>query len=442
MNNQPRILTVDDDPNLLMTMGEILEERGFHVTRAQSGGQALEFARETCFGVALIDLRLGDMSGLEVIRFIKQRSPETECILLTGNASQDSAIAAVQIGVFGYFQKPFEIDQVLLSIQRAADKYNSTVALRESEEKYRLVANFTHDWEAWRMPDGSYRYISPSCAGISGHSVDEFMADPDLVLKITHPDDLDMVRNHYQLEKHEDQDLDVEFDFRIITPDGTTRWLSHSCTSVYGDDGKWLGRRESNRDITDRKEVEQARRDANLALKIILAREKEVARTDPLTGIHNRRYLFELAEHQFEVAGRYKQAVAVLMFDIDHFKQVNDTYGHAVGDEMLKRVTQIARSNLRTADAIGRYGGEEFIILLPMTNAMQAYALAERIRSGIADFRLMTEKGSASVTVSVGVVEMKLDPRSETVEETFRRVDAALYNAKNAGRNRIEILVN
>lgn len=268
------------------------------------------------------------------------------------------------------------------------------------------------------------------------------MADPNLVLKITHPEDQEMVRGHYLHEKQDDHDRDVTFDFRIITPDGSTRWLSHTCVAVYGDDGKWLGRRESNRDITDRKEVEQARRESNLALKIILAREKELARTDPLTGIHNRRYLFELAEHQFEVAGRYKQSIAIIMFDIDHFKRANDTYGHAVGDELLKRVTQIARSNLRTADTIGRYGGEEFIIILPMTNAMQAYSLAERIRVSIEEMRVLTEKGNASVTVSVGVVEMKHSPRSETVEETFRRVDEALYAAKNAGRNRIEILTN
>ncbi|MBK7452798.1 MAG: GGDEF domain-containing protein [Anaerolineales bacterium] len=177
-------------------------------------------------------------------------------------------------------------------------------------------------------------------------------------------------------------------------------------------------------------------------MKIILAREKELARTDPLTGIHNRRYLYEFAEHQFEVAGRYQQPLAVMMFDIDHFKKINDRFGHAVGDEMLKQVTQITRAELRTADAIGRYGGEEFIVLLPMTNAAQAYSVAERIRASAADLRLPTEKGDASITLSIGIVQMRHAPQSESVEVAFRRADEAMYAAKQAGRNRIEIIAS
>lgn len=436
----PHVLIVDDDPNLLMTLGEILNARGFESVCVPTGGAALKTLQSWNFDVALIDLKLEDMSGLEVMRGIKALSPASECILLTGNASQDSAIEAIQMGAFGYFQKPFEVDQVVLSVQRAADKYYSTLALRESEEKYRLVANFTYDWEAWHAPDGTYRYVSPSCERISGHSAQEFLTNPDLMLKITHSADRPRVSAHYHANSDEVQEGDMEFDFRIIMPDGKIRWISHSCTAVFGDDGKWLGRRESNRDITDRKQAEQALKDSNLALKIILAREKELARTDPLTGINNRRYLFEFAEQQFKVASRYQQPLAVMMFDIDHFKMVNDTFGHAIGDEMLRRVTQIARAELRTADAMGRYGGEEFIVLLPMTTAAQAHSLAERIRAGTADLRVFTEKGDASVTLSIGIVELRHTPRSESVEEVFRRVDETMYIAKQAGRNRIEIL--
>jgi diguanylate cyclase (GGDEF)-like protein/PAS domain S-box-containing protein len=438
--NIPHILIVDDDPNLLMTLGEILSARGFESVCVSTGGAALKTINGQGFDVALIDLKLDDMSGLEVMRGIKALSPASECILLTGNASQDSAIEAIQMGAFGYFQKPFEVDQVVLSVQRAADKYYSTLALRESEEKYRLVANFTYDWEAWHAPDGTYRYVSPSCERISGHSAQEFLTNPDLMLKITHSADRPMVSAHYHASNDEVQEGDMEFDFRIIKPDGNIRWISHSCTAVFGDDGKWLGRRESNRDITDRKQAEQGLKDSNLALKIILAREKELARTDPLTGINNRRYLFEFAEQQFKVAARYQQPLAVMMFDIDHFKMVNDTFGHAIGDEMLRRVTQIARAELRTADAMGRYGGEEFIVLLPMTTAAQAYSLAERIRVGTASLRVFTEKGDASVTLSIGIVEMRHTPDSESVEEVFRRADETMYVAKQAGRNRIEIL--
>jgi diguanylate cyclase (GGDEF)-like protein len=172
-------------------------------------------------------------------------------------------------------------------------------------------------------------------------------------------------------------------------------------------------------------------------LQNTLAREQELARTDPLTGINNRRRLFESAEHEFEVAARYQHPLAVMMFDIDHFKKVNDIFGHAAGDQTLQIVTQIAKNELRTADVIGRYGGEEFIILLPMTNAEQAYALAERIREGVGALSLPTPKGNISITLSIGIVEIS---PAESVEDVFRRADEAMYSAKQAGRNRTEIV--
>lgn len=127
------------------------------------------------------------------------------------------------------------------------------------------------------------------------------------------------------------------------------------------------------------------------------------------------------------------------MFDIDHFKQVNDNYGHKVGDQILKIVTDVSCAELRSADVIGRYGGEEFIVLLPMTNAQQALPLAERIRTNISSLNIPTFRGKVNITLSIGVVELQPAPPAETVEEVFRRADEAMYAAKQAGRNRTEL---
>jgi diguanylate cyclase (GGDEF)-like protein/PAS domain S-box-containing protein len=194
-----------------------------------------------------------------------------------------------------------------------------------------------------------------------------------------------------------------------------------------------------HQDITERKQAEQMLKEINLVLQTTLEREKELARTDPLTGINNRRRLFEMAEHEFEVAERYQQPLAVMMYDLDHFKKVNDTFDHSVGDLILQRVTQIVRDELRSADVIGRYGGEEFIVLLPMTNAQQAFQLAERIRINVEALGIETAKGVASVTLSIGIVELHTAASSETVEDVFRLADEAMYAAKQAGRNRTEI---
>jgi PAS domain S-box-containing protein len=141
-------------------------------------------------------------------------------------------------------------------------------ALRASEEKYRTVADFTYDWEAWRAPDGRYLYISPSCERISGHTADEFLAAAELVVQITHPDDQEMVSEHFYPTSQVDQGQNQEFDFRIRTSDGEMRWISHTCTAVYAEGGQWLGRRESNRDITARKQAEEQIRKLNAELEL------------------------------------------------------------------------------------------------------------------------------------------------------------------------------
>ena len=158
-----------------------------------------------------------------------------------------------------------------------------------------------------------------------------------------------------------------------------------------------------------------------------------------LTGVNNRRYLFELAEHEFEVAKRYQQPLSIIMFDLDHFKQINDMYGHSIGDKMLEHVAQVTHAQLRDVDIIGRYGGEEFVIVLPVTNAQKASLLAQRILESVSAIRLHTDHGPAAVTLSIGIAETIHAPQDKSVEDVIRRADEAMYAAKQAGRNRAVI---
>ncbi len=180
--------------------------------------------------------------------------------------------------------------------------------------------------------------------------------------------------------------------------------------------------------------LEAAQRD----LQTALTREKYLARTDALTGINNRRYLYELADHEFDVSLRYQHPLSVILFDLDGLKQINDHFGHAVGDQMLEHVAQAACAELRSADVIGRYGGDEFVVILPVTNTQQACIVAERIRAGVAAIRLPADQGqTASVTTSLGIAEIRLtSPQDETVEDIIRRADQAQFSAKQAGKNR------
>lgn len=319
--------------------------------------------------------------------------------------------------------------------------------LRASEEKFRTVADFTYDWEFWLDSRQRLVYVSPACERVSGYRPEEFIADAALADRIVHPDDHDIWRSH--LLRHHGEEAPDSLDevlFRIVRPDGEARWIEHVCRTVHGAGGRYLGRRATNRDVTRRKRTEdellstKARLEStNRELQASLAREIYLAHTDALTGVNNRRRLFERAAHEFEVAARYRRPLSLMMFDIDRFKRVNDAFGHAVGDEVLRRIVQRSCEELRSADVIGRYGGEEFVVILPMTNVRQACPLAERIRTGVAELRVPTPGGEASVTLSIGIVDMADILPAVAMEEAFRRADIALYAAKQGGRNRIVI---
>ncbi len=163
----------------------------------------------------------------------------------------------------------------------------------------------------------------------------------------------------------------------------------------------------------------------------------QLATTDPLTGISNRRNLFAQGERELERARRYQAPLAAVMLDIDHFKQINDAWGHAVGDQVLREVALVCTHSLRQTDIIGRYGGEEFAILLPQLTLTGACRAAERLRQAIANHTFTAGDGALHVTVSLGVAG--LSAAELTIHNLLDKADQALYHAKHHGRNRVSL---
>ncbi len=162
-----------------------------------------------------------------------------------------------------------------------------------------------------------------------------------------------------------------------------------------------------------------------------------LARTNSLTGALNRRGFLELAEREFSRATRYRRPLSLLMLDVDRFKRINDGYGHATGDAVLKRLVKVATATIRAEDVFARLGGEEFAILVPETTAHDAQVLANRLKAALASASVDCGAASVRFTVSIGVAEC--DCAGETIEEALARADTALYAAKKAGRNRVRI---
>jgi diguanylate cyclase (GGDEF)-like protein len=160
----------------------------------------------------------------------------------------------------------------------------------------------------------------------------------------------------------------------------------------------------------------------------------EIARTDPLTGVSNRRRFIEALTREFERAKRYESELSCVMLDLDHFKSINDRHGHAVGDRVLLAAANAFRANLRTADVIARWGGEEFVLLLPQTSLVGAQAVAERCRRALEEIRITVDGQPIAATVSIGVAGFP-GAGVDTADALVRSADFALYEAKSHGRN-------
>ncbi len=181
---------------------------------------------------------------------------------------------------------------------------------------------------------------------------------------------------------------------------------------------------------TEERIKEQARIIAELRAKV---------RVDALTGLFNRMALEKDLEKELSRVKRYNYPVSLIMCDIDHFKKINDTYGHVIGDKVLKNLAMIWRKSVRETDSIYRYGGEEFMIIAPHTTKEDSYKLAERLRKRVSGYRFVVEPPDKfiTITISLGVTQIRSD---ESMSQLLARVDKALYQAKEEGRNRTVVL--
>lgn len=243
----------------------------------------------------------------------------------------------------------------------------------------------------------------------------------------------------------------VRVEHRVTMDDGSTRWHEWTHRGVFSPDGVLMETQAVGQDITHRKltedELTRAKHmleTANLELQQSLAREQLLARSDGLTGLYNYRYFLELATHEYRAAIRCQQPLSILMFDADYFKCINDTVGHAVGDRVLVEMTRTVAAQLRATDQLARYGGDEFVVMLPRTCGLDALAVAEHIRDCVADMCVITAAGPISMTISAGIAELR-NGMQDTCDDNHARhqteqiivqADTALYEAKSEGRNR------
>ncbi len=294
-------------------------------------------------------------------------------------------------------------------------------ALQNSEKRFRGIFENAAVGIAQVGTDGKFKLINDTYCRITGYSRDELIDGEKSFQQITFPDDLDSdLQKKHQLLKGSTNSYDIEK--RYVRKDGSIAWVHLSVSLIKDVYDQPYGLIAAVQDITN--------------LKMLQEELKNQAHIDFLTGVPNRRYFMELAEHELARLHRYANLLAVIMVDVDYFKNINDTYGHKAGDLVLQKIVQTMLSELREVDIIGRIGGEEFAILLPNTDQQHSLEVAGRLQAAVANADITIDDGhSIKITISIGVA--LLTGIHDSIEPLLNKADRGLYQAKTLGRNRI-----
>ena len=298
-------------------------------------------------------------------------------------------------------------------------------ALRESESRFRRAFDDSGIGMGLVALDGRWLKVNPALCRITGYPEAELLART--VQAITHPDDLEGGLP-FERPLLSGETTTYESEKRYLHKDGATVWILLTASVVTGSAGRPMYFVAQIQDISDRKKAHEA----------LLT----LATRDELTGLYNRREMDRLLAEEIVRGRRHGRPVSLLLIDLDRFKQVNDTFGHPVGDLVLRAVADTVGESVRSFDRVARYGGEELAVVLPETSGAQAMVVAERIRTCVAARVVEVDRGGGdadrtpvTVTVSVGIgcttAEHEL-----TAEQLLRSADRALYAAKRSGRNR------
>jgi len=290
--------------------------------------------------------------------------------------------------------------------------------LAQSERLYRAIFENTGTASIIIDEKAVIRLANTEWLRLSGYSKKE-IEDRMSIGEFVAPEDRDRVLSYHYLRRTSPELSPHRYEFHFLRNDGELRQVLCSTTMV-PDTGRSIA---SLMDISEHKRLETELR--------------TLATTDYLTGIYNRRTVMELSRQEYDRARRYHEPLALLIMDIDHFKLVNDNFGHAAGDEALCALVNCCIECLRGHDILGRMGGEEFLLILPHTSMSEALQVAERLRHRVAEIPIIHEGTSFKITVSLGVSQ--LEATDTNIEAIIRKADTALYRAKQRGRNLVEI---
>lgn len=449
-----KILVVDDiAPNVKLLEAKLVREY-FTVITAFSGAEALEKTYEEMPDVILLDVMMPGIDGFDVCKKLKSdpRTSHIPIIMVTALTDVEDRIQGLECGADEFISKPIN-DTALMA------RIRSLIRLKMTVDEFRMRQNTAHKLgvgvENYAVlneeSDGAEILLietqSESAQDITevlrldGHFVtlasDGGQAvkqcqekQPECIIINAHLGDEDGIKLVTQLRLN---GVTKRVPVIVIAQDSDVFRIAASLESEGAHD--YILEPVDGNELRARVKTQIRRRRFQRRLKTNYEESISMALTDELTGLYNRRYLMTYLERVLSDAARSRRSLAVMMLDIDHFKKTNDTYGHAVGDEVLKEFGDRLSRRLRSFDLIARFGGEEFVVVLPNVYRDVAFKIAHRLLSEIAKtpFKVSTEKESLPITCSIGAAIVDQGETSPGI--VIERADKCLYEAKDAGRN-------
>jgi two-component system cell cycle response regulator len=449
-----RILVVDDIPANVKLLEARLMAEYFDVLTASNGFDALDICERTQVDVILLDIMMPEMDGFEVCERLKSnpRTAHIPVVMVTALDQPSDRVRGLKAGADDFLTKPVNDLQLISRVK-------SLVRLKMLSDELRIRHDGTRQAgveDVLRLTDGRLdeqaQVLLVDSRGASQERIVKALkpiaevsalSDPqaavfeaaengyDLVIVNSNLIDYDPLRLCSQLRSLERTRF---IPILLITEQGDEQMIIRALDLGVND---YIVRPLDPNELVARALTQMRRKRYNDRLRNSVRQTIELAVTDGLTGLHNRRYLDNQLRTLFARAKVRGRPLTVCITDIDRFKMVNDQYGHDAGDEVLKEFSGRIRSTVRGADLACRFGGEEFVVVMPDTTAEVAANVAERLRMMIEarPFQLRSGETPLMLTASMGIAT--LGPGIDTPEQLLKQADRALYEAKNSGRNRV-----
>jgi diguanylate cyclase (GGDEF)-like protein len=433
----PRILLVDDEPRLLSSLYELLRDRGYHLVTASCGQEALAHLGRVRFDLVLLDLRLPDMSGHDIMDFINEKDIDADVIVMSGEVGIDAAIGALKRGAYDYLRKPYSREELLKTVanalqQRRLELANLRIAsqLENSEKLYRYLVDSSPDIIYTLNHEGRFTFVNDRAYQLLGFARDDLIGKHYSIL--VHEEDLERARyvfNERRVDERASRNVELRlkchaFSTQDRTFNNTLMTISLNSIGMHVPDHdvkklEFFGTYGVARDITDRKRAEE-----------IISYQ---AYHDILTDLPNRMLFKDRLGLAVIQAKRKLTELAVMFIDLDRFKLVNDTLGHVKGDELLQQVSLRLKDCLRRGDTLARQGGDEFTIVLPeLRDRQDAKMIADKFLECLhKPFDL--DGHEVHISASIGIAIYPGD--GESIDELLRHADIAMYQVKALGKN-------